>query len=340
MIITAQPRSSFALTVRRERIPWAANREFRILSIDGGGIRGIFPASILAELEQRYLNNASIVDYFDMVVGASTGGIIALGLGAGLSAGILNRIYIERGSEVFPGGALLHALRVVRSTAMYRYDRAGLSRLLSELLADQTLGDSSVRLCIPTFDGQHGEVYIFKTPHHPDYQLDRSVLMTTIGEAASAAPTFFRTRSHDGYRLVDGGIWANNPIMIGVVDALSCYDVKPDQIRILSLSCGDQRPKFGVLKSIAGLVGWWDVIRAAIDLQSQNVLGQAGLLIGPERLTRIAPNEHASEIALDDWNKARTTLPQDAKQALRNKEKNIVRDFLTTRADRFIACPS
>ena len=97
-----QSRSSTSLQEPRERLPWYNSQPFRILSIDGGGIRGIFPATILATLERDYLGGQSIGDYFDLVAGTSTGGIIALGLGAGLSAPEIERMYMDEGHLVFP----------------------------------------------------------------------------------------------------------------------------------------------------------------------------------------------------------------------------------------------
>src|ERR1700686_5214772 len=81
--VGSQPPSSFVPVERRERLHWPADKPFRILSIDGGGIKGIFPAAVLASLEEQYLGGQSIAPYFDLIVGTSTGGIIALGLGAG-----------------------------------------------------------------------------------------------------------------------------------------------------------------------------------------------------------------------------------------------------------------
>src|SRR5438874_12958662 len=96
------PRSKGAIPQRRIPQDWPKDRRFRILSIDGGGIKGLYPATVLAELERRYLNGASVARYFDLVAGTSTGGIIALGLGAGLKASELADLYTRRGADVFP----------------------------------------------------------------------------------------------------------------------------------------------------------------------------------------------------------------------------------------------
>ncbi|MYD87818.1 MAG: hypothetical protein F4018_15220 [Acidobacteria bacterium] len=85
---------------QRERLPWSGDRDFRILSIDGGGIRGVYPAVLLAGLEQRYPDGQPLARYFDLITGTSTGGIIALGLGAGLRAEDISRLYVERGDLI------------------------------------------------------------------------------------------------------------------------------------------------------------------------------------------------------------------------------------------------
>ena len=322
-------RSAGSITRRRERLPWPADREFRILAIDGGGIKGIFPASFLAGLEERYLGGRPITRYFDLIAGTSTGGIIALGLGAGLSPARLRNLYIDRGGEVFPpvrAGRLGKALRFFR----YRYKRDALSRLLQESFGGLRLGQSCARLCIPTLEGHHGEVMVYKTPHHPDYHLDSEKPMVSVAEATSAAPTFFQPLEDEiGYVLVDGGVWANNPTMIALTDALSCFDVSRDKIRILGLGCGTARRKVGSRKiRWGGMLFWRDLIFAAMDLQSQNANGQAGLLIGTDRLLRIEPETKATPIELDDWRRAAAELPLAAEAALDAWGDKAARQFL------------
>ena len=165
-------RSLGALLHRRVPLEWPTEREFRILSIDGGGIRGIFPAAYLAGLEERYLGGCSVASCFDLITGTSTGGIIAVGLGAGLRASDLRDLYVERGREVFPpAGALGRRAAWLSRLFRYRYSREALAQVLHEYLGDRTLGDSGSRLCIPSCEGRHSDLYVFKTPHHPDYRL-------------------------------------------------------------------------------------------------------------------------------------------------------------------------
>lgn len=304
---------------------------FRILSIDGGGIKGIFPAAVLAALERRFLGGRSIAHHFDLITGTSTGGILALGLAAGKTSQELLEVYQQRGSDIFPPGRIGRLWRSIRGVSLYRYDREALTLALESALGAHLLAESQSRLCVPAFEGHHGEVYIFKTPHHPDYRLDACERMVTVGQATAAAPCYFQALDSGGYRFVDGGIWANNPVMIGLVDALACFSVAPDQIRILSLGCGRDAVRVTERKAVGGLWSWRDAIFAAMDLQSQNALGQASLLIGGERVIRIEP-EVAHPIALDDFRRANNELPPEAERAIDRGADAIARDFLTTDA--------
>ena len=319
MTVAIAPRSAGALTTRRVQQPWPVDREFRILSIDGGGIKGIFPAAMLAELEERYLNGGSIADHFDLITGTSTGGIIALGLSIGLPARDIANLYVERGNEIFPPypatwrGELLRRWHSLRNIAYHRYDRKALSALLDDIFGERLLGESKARLCIPSIDGRFGDVYIFKTPHHPDYKKDQHERMTTVASATAAAPTFFQPLDSGGFRFVDGGLWANNPVMVGLVDALACFDVDRHKVRVLSLGCGDE--PYTVTDQMVergGLLSWSNVIDGALAFQSQNALGQAKLLVGAERVMRVVPGPMSPPISLDDWTRASQLLPKEA----------------------------
>ena len=332
-------RSEGALTKRRVRLPWPEGQEFRILSIDGGGIRGIFPAAFLAGLEERYLAGESVSGYFDLVAGTSTGGIIALGLGSGLRASDLLDVYLHRGCEVFPPlrrnilGVAKRRLRQIQRLFRYRYNRAALLCLLQDTLGDRMFGKASSRLCIPSFDGRYGEVYIFKTPHHPDYRKDGRELMTKVAAATGAAPTYFQPLRDGGYTFIDGGVWANNPVMIALVDALTCFAVPRSRISILSLGCGDEPYAVGGSKVLlGGLIAWRDIIQAAMRLQSQNALGQAGLLIGANKVVRVDVPESDDPIELDDWLRSSQELPEVANATLVDNASRVAERFLSERA--------
>lgn len=332
----SEPRSAGSRSARRIPLDWDKDRNFRILALDGGGIRGIFPAAVLAGLEERYLGGRSIAGYFDLIAGTSTGGIIALGLAAGLTAADLRELYRLRGNEIFPPfgagpiGRIGRRVNSWRRLLRYSYDQDALALVLRSKLGDLKLGAARSRLCIPSFDGVHGEVYIFKTPHHPDFCRDLQEPMVKIALATSAAPTYYRPLRDSGYTFVDGGIWANNPVMIALTEALTSFNVERQRMRILSIGCGAETYRVtGGKILLGGMWHWRDIITAAMRLQSQNALGQARLLIGPERIVRLDVPEEIPRIALDDWQGAVTHLPAAAESSLSFDGDRVRSMFLT-----------
>ena len=334
-----EPRSAGAISKCRVPQAWPKNGRFRILSIDGGGIRGIFPAAVLAGLERCYTGGSSIAPYFDLGTGTSTGGILTLGLGAGYTAWDLFELYALRGGEIFPPhGRVGTWLRDKMQYARYAYDRRALQRLLTDKLGNRLFGKSHLRLCIPAFEGRHSEVFVFKTPHHPDYKTDRFELMTTVGLATSAAPTYFRPLEHGGYTLVDGGVWVNNPIMLAVIEALICFDIDRDQIDVLSIGCGDERYVVSNAEiNKGGLWHWRKILSAAMRLQSLAAVNQARLLLGPRHVVRIDPPPLDPPIRMDDWRRSVENLAPAADKAILADGDRVAEMFLGTAAAPFMA---
>ncbi|KRS13729.1 hypothetical protein XM53_03905 [Roseovarius atlanticus] len=330
----AQPqsrRSQGIIFHRRDQLEWPTD-DFRILSIDGGGIIGILPAAVLAECERRFLKGGSAASYFDMIAGTSTGGIIALGMAAGMRAEEVLEVYMRHGAEVFPrpwipptrfGRAMRSAYQFARDLAVYRYNREPLERVLRARFGNRTLGSVNVRLNIPAFDG-FNEVNVLKTPHHPDFRLDWQEELVTVALATSAAPTFFSTYRNGTRHFADGGVWANNPVMVALVDAMSCFNVDRHKIEILSLGCGDQdlRMTDGQIKR-GGMFHWRTIIESAMHLQSQNALGQAGLLIGRDRMLRLTSAPALEPISLDDFVRANRELPAQAKRLVEENAERL-----------------
>jgi len=272
-------------------------------------------------LEKKLPSNARLTDYFDLIVGTSTGGIIALGLGAGLTASEILSFYIERGKNVFSG----HFWKWGVFSPKYSFNI--LRENLNEVLGNTKLKDSKTALCIPSYEGKFGEVYIFKTPHHPRFFLDKNESITNIALATSAAPANFKPFIKGGYIHVDGGLFANNPIMVGIVDALTNFQLKANQVKVLSIGCeSDKTPLRRRHLNFSGKISWRDSIFISLSLQSQNALGQAKLLVGPNNIFRLYP-ETREKIELDDYDRALKTLPKraelDFSKSWRVLEKNF-----------------
>ena len=230
-------------------------------------------------------------------------------------------------------------MRLVRRGHRYVYERGHLENELLEIFGDSVLGQSLTRLCIPAFEGRHGEPWIFKTPHHPHYQKDRVERMVKVGLSTAAAPTYFEALPNNGYVMVDGGLWANNPVMNALVDALACYDLDRGQVQILSLGCGETAFKVDQSMSKGGMLQWRGVIAAAMRAQSHNALGQAYLLVGKDRVMRIDAPESPNPIALDDYLRAREELPAMARSLVEGAGREIQRVFFGEIVEPFVPCP-
>jgi uncharacterized protein len=205
----------------------------RVLSIDGGGIKGALPASFLAMIEKS--TGERIVDHFDLIAGTSTGGIIALGLGLGFSASAILDFYANEGPKIFSTFGAFASLRQLRRA---KYDPDPLRDALNCILGERLLGESETRLIIPAFDSTLGTVWVFKTSHHPRLEIDHRVKAIDVAMATAAAPTYFPAHQTEaGAVLVDGGVWANNPVGIAVVETTAVLGWPPDQVRVLSLGC-------------------------------------------------------------------------------------------------------
>jgi hypothetical protein len=260
----------------------------RILSIDGGGIKGVFPASFLASIEDALGKNVS--DYFDLIVGTSTGGIIALGLGMGLSAKDVLGFYETYGPNIFEGN---RHFRFFRSLFRAKYDPLPLKKALVNVFGDRKLGESRKRLVIPSLNIETGEVHVWKTAHNPRLTHDYKCKAVEVALSTAAAPTFFPTYIADsGTPLIDGGMWANNPIAVATVEAIGILGWPADQIQILSLGCTTPPldVNWGRSHSL-GKFAWADKIAEVfLVAQSFSAHGMALHLVKDrQQVTRISP---------------------------------------------------
>jgi hypothetical protein len=271
----------------------------RVLSIDGGGLKGALPAAFLTTIEAA--TGKRIVDQFDLIAGTSTGGIIALGLGLGFSAATILDFYRNEGPKIFATFGLFASLRQVGRA---KYNPGPLREALDAILGTRLLGESETRLIIPAFDSTLGSVRVFKTSHHPRFEIDYKVKAVDIAMATAAAPTYFPAHETEaGSILVDGGVWANNPVGIAVVESVSVLRWPNEEIRVLSLGCTGAPLDFPIN---AGFRHTRSIIDLIFQGQSAAALGTAKLLINHTsanpRLFRIDPTIASGTFSLDDPN--------------------------------------
>ena len=157
------------------------NKDFQILALDGGGIKGIFSAAILAHLEEDLEIN--LINHFDLIVGTSTGGIIALGLGIGMRPREILKFYVSEGPGIFKQNMFSKMKQVLNS----KYEPFVLEESFKKYFGEKKLIDSKKRLVIPSYNLGDDDVYIFKTPHHKRLKRDFKVPIWKVAMATSAA---------------------------------------------------------------------------------------------------------------------------------------------------------
>ena len=304
----------------------------RILAIDGGGIKGVFPASFLATVEDSIEDN--IANYFDLIVGTSTGGIIALGLGLGLSAKEILAFYEESGPRIFSGNRLL---RWLRWFGFSKYNSNFLRKALEGCFGEKKLGDSKTRLAIPALNLEDGKVHIYKTSHNLRLERDYKERAVDVALATASAPTYFPThRSAVGTPLVDGGVWANNPAGLSVVEAITLLDWPRDSLTVLSLGCTTEALDVNWGRKIPlGKLYWaFKLLDVFLHGQSDGSLGTAQLLVGHDNIIRINPPAPQGRYSLDGTEEI-DSLKSRGDSAARKALPKLRRTFFDNRVESF-----
>lgn len=265
---------------------------YRILAIDGGGIRGIVPAIVL---ERLLAADPGWLERVDLIAGTSTGGIMALGLAAGMSPTQLRQLYEDRGAVIFDDSWLDNLFDLGKLVGA-EYGIKNLRRELKKAFGSMRLGDLNQRVLIPTFDLDNeasdaaARSWKPKLFHNfPGPGSDREQLAWKVALYTAAAPTYFP--SVDGY--VDGGVYASNPSMCALAQSLDGrYMTSPPalgDLRLLSLGTG-QAAQYIRKKTVDwGYAQWakpliplmYDGVTGTADYQCQQILGTAYHRLSP-----------------------------------------------------------
>ena len=291
---------------------------FKVLSIDGGGIRGVIPAVLLEQLERD--TGKPVSDLFDLVIGTSTGGILAAGLtvpkGNGkpkFGAEDMVALYTERGREIFDR-SFWDGVTSLGGIADEQYGAKPLEKLLRQYLGDKTLTDCLQPVVITSYDIERREPYFFKSRRAADSQ-DRNHYLRDAARATSAAPTYFEpepvkslARRPTRRVLIDGGVFVNNPALCGFVEAMAMGQ-KPEKILVASLGTGVATRKIPYEKAKDwGMVGWLrPILGVMMDGQADSADYQLRELL-PDETTgdkqRYFRFDTELDLALDDLDAA------------------------------------
>jgi patatin-like phospholipase/acyl hydrolase len=289
-------------------------QRFQILALDGGGIRGLFAAAVLAAVEEDLKTN--VVDHFDLIAGTSTGGIVALGLGLGMRPREIVDFYVRHGSRIFANPL---RLRSAHQWIRRKYGADALRAALRECLKDRLFGESTKRLVVPAFNLGADDVYIFRTPHHERLKRDFRVPAWKVALATAAAPTFFPAfREVDRLRLIDGGVWANNPAMVAIVEAVGTLNVAIPAISVMSIGTYDPVTKRPARLDEGGKLAWVrgaTIVDVVMRAQSIGVNNQVRFLVGEEHLLRVNPKVPQEDMTLDKPQNAEELIARAAHES-------------------------
>jgi patatin-like phospholipase/acyl hydrolase len=272
----------------------------RVLSIDGGGIRGIVPATVLAALERR--TGRPVCELFDLIGGTSTGGILALALtrprgdgrpGPRWSAEEIAGLYVDEGPRIF-SRSLGKRITSVEGLLDERYSNEPLREVLNRYLGEATVDQALTGVFVTSYDLQARAPKFFKS-----WREDAGVPMAVAAEATAAAPTYFEPVAVGDAALIDGGVFAGNPAMCAYAEAVR---LRPgEEPTLLSLGTGSQTDPIPIEKARGwGVLEWarpiidvvFDGSSDAVDYQLQHVLG--------DRYVRMQTRLVDADDAMDD----------------------------------------
>ncbi|HCQ15803.1 MAG TPA: patatin, partial [Cryomorphaceae bacterium] len=280
-------------------------RKIRILSIDGGGIRGIIPGMILVSLEKKLQEktgnpNARIPDFFDFVAGTSTGGILGCALFYPESAGGTKaryqamdavNLYLKNGSMIFKR-TFWHNVKSLWGILSYKFPTTNLEKALEQYLGEERLSSLLKPSAISSYYIADAQPFFFKQ-HLAKKDMDYDYLIKDVARGTSAAPTYFesadvKSLANNTYTLIDGGVYVNNPALCAyaetrtmtfeqlcpeVGDELKAKRPTADDMVIFSLGTASSAQKYSY-KEIKnwGIVSWIKpLIGVMMSGVSQNV---------------------------------------------------------------------
>ena len=312
-------------------------KKVTILSIDGGGIRGIIPAMILdyieRELRDKTGNSKAILsDYFDLVAGTSTGGILACYYlhPNRFPASDAIDIYEKRGKEIFKNKFLRFGF------AKEKYPAIGLEKVLKEIMGDYTLAQSLKNCMITAYDVTKRKAVLFTSPEAREPDSKKNYLLREVARATSAAPTYFEIAALNPYNsieehMIDGAMYANNPVMCAVVEANKTdYEFCPNpsfkDLFVVSVGTGKDKKEIDYKKAKGwGAIGWVQPVigillsasAEVVHYQMKQVFEVAGF---PKSYVRLEPKLTDAKFDMDDASKENINrLKKDADRFIKGE---------------------
>lgn len=256
----------------------AQARNFRILSLAGGGYLGLYTAFVLAGLEARA--GEPLARRFDLIAGTSVGGLLALALAFEVPVATVVTLFRERGAEIFstrglPTSRVGRLIDLTRAVLGPKYSGDALRKALVEIFEQRRLQDAPHRLVVPAVNVSLSQTKVFKTPHGEASGGDERVLAVDVAMATSAAPAYFPSVKVGRHLYADGGMFAVAPDQVALHEAEHFLGIPPERVEMLSIgtATAGYKPADGV-DADDGAVGWLSdgrLILTTVAVQQQHV---------------------------------------------------------------------
>jgi patatin-like phospholipase/acyl hydrolase len=293
---------------------------FRIISFDGGGIKGLVELAILENIMQEF---PDLIERADMIAGTSTGGIIALCLASGMSVETTMQMYIDNAKRIFKRN-WLHFLGLTGS----KYKNNGLKQVTNEVFGNTLLGDFDKRVLVSSFDLMSTELPKRWKPkffHNFGDNRDDSMRAADVALYTSAAPTYFP--SVDGY--IDGGLMANNPSMASlcqVLDERYGESVNIDDVSMLSLGTGEIYNYIDDPDHNFGMLSVSKIVNILLNGTEAVPHYQCKVLLG-ERYMRVNPVD-SKNLQMDDIDKMDEMIELGSREPVDHVVKWLCKNWL------------
>jgi uncharacterized protein len=268
-------------------------RDFRVLSLSGGGFLGLYTAVVLEALEAQV--GEPLARRFDLIAGTSIGAVLALALAFEIPMASLVRLFREHGPQVFssralPSGAMSRLLDLSRSVLGPKYSGEALRTALQTELGDRRLAGALHPVVIPAVDVELCQTKVFKTPHSPASRGDGPLRAVDVAMAACAAPAYFPAVRVGRRLFADGGLFAVAPDQVALHEVEHFMGGSPARVRMLSIgtATAHYRPAEGVGDD-DGAVAWLSdgrLILTLLSVQQQHVQAMVEDRLG-ERYLRL-----------------------------------------------------
>ncbi|MFT5446537.1 MAG: putative acylesterase/phospholipase RssA [Gammaproteobacteria bacterium] len=300
--------------------PQVGGRRFQVLSLSGGGVRGLYTACVLEGLEAR--SGVALHECFDLIAGTSIGGIIAMGLALGRRASEVRELVQSASPRIFPSPTPLWS--GLRGLFRARFEVGPLREVIEAVVgADTRLGDLRTPLLVPAVALTGGAAQIFRSPHHGAHTVHADTRLIDVALTTAAAPMVFPIALIGNARYVDGGLIAHAPDALAVHEAQVFFGKRSDDIVLLSVgTTRDLTALAGGGNPSRGLLYWMKKARLAdvvVGAQQSLSLQMASESLGDRHVIINTPRsrEQGDSVALDRADEtAIATLKSMAEHAL------------------------